>query len=480
MLSVVFIIPPENHYIESNVSPKIEKGREFRQKLGLLYVGGYVRHATGIDPTIVDCLADGWSLDDLEAHVGRTKPDIIGFSVLTFNILDCLDAARVIRRASPKTKICFGGFHATIYPNESLALPEVDFVVFGDGEMTFAELVSVLSDGGDDLEGRLAEVKGLGWMNASGEAVMNLPRPMITRTEFDGFPMPAHDLLDFDKYSVVLADTGRVASIQTSRGCPAKCTFCDIRMTPYRYRTGERIVEEIRYLKEMDVNEFFIVDDTFTINRNRVLDVCQRLVDENLDIKFKVSSRVDSIDEEMLGWLKKAGCYRIHYGVESGSQRLLDFLEKGITPAQVKNTFEITRRAGIGTYAYMMIGIPTETPEEMERSIRFVDELKPDHVNYSICTPFPKTKLYETYLAENPDQEDYWAAFARAPSPGFKLHTANEYMTTEQLRELQGRALRRFYSSPRLILRETLRTRSWRQFRMKAGVGLRLLMPRSA
>ena len=309
---------------------------------------------------------------------------------------------------------------------------------------------------------------------------MNKPRRMITRTEFDAFPLPAHDLLDFDKYSVVLADTGRVASIQTSRGCPAKCTFCDIRMTPYRYRTGERIVEEIRHLKAMDVNEFFIVDDTFTINRDRVLDVCKRLVDEKLNITFKVSSRVDSVDEEMLGWLKKAGCTRIHYGVESGSQRLLDLLEKGITLDQVRKTFAMTRKAGIGTYAYMMIGIPTETPDEMEQSIRFARELRPDHANFSICTPFPKTKLYETWLAENPDQDDYWGEFARSPNPDFKLHTANEYLDGQQLRELQSRALRKFYSSPRLILRETLRTRSWRQFKMKATVGLRMLSPRLA
>lgn len=480
MVSVVFVIPPENHYIESNVSPRIEKGREFRQKLGLLYVGGYLRHATGVVPAIVDCLADGWSLDDLEAHMRRVKPDLVGFSVLTFNILDCLDAARVIRRASPRTRICFGGFHATIYPRETLALPETDFVVFGDGEVTLAELVAALAAGGEDCEKRLSAIDGLGWKSATGERVLNRPRRMITRAEFDALPMPAHDLLDFDKYSVVLADTGRVASIQTSRGCPGKCTFCDIRMTPYRYRSAENIVEEIRYLDSMDVHEFFIVDDTFTINRAHVLEVCRMLVEANLGIRFKISSRVDSVDEEMLRWLKKAGCYRIHYGVESGSQRLLDFLEKGITIDRIRKTFEITRKAGIGTYAYMMIGIPTETPEEMERSIRFVHELRPEHVNYSICTPFPKTRLYEAWLAENPGQPDYWGEFARSPSPDFKLHTANEYLTTAQLRELQARALRRFYASPRLILRETLRTRSWRQFRMKAAVGLRVLLPRSA
>jgi len=479
MPKIFFIIPPEIHYVESNVSRKIEKGREFRQKLGILAVAGYLREHTGFEPIVVDTLADGTSLDELTKFVEAEKPDLVGFSVLTFNLLDCIEATNRILEVSPFTKICYGGFHPTIYPNETLRFPFVDFIVSGDGEITFTELVKALFSDGAQSSGDFGHIKSLGWTAADGKPILNSRRPITSRTEYDNFPMPAHDLLDIDKYSVVLADEARVASIQTSRGCPGKCTFCDIRMTQYRYRSADNVIKEIRFLENLGVKEFFVVDDTFTINKSRTLEFCERLIKEGLNIKYKISSRVDSVDPEMLDLLAKSGCYRIHFGVESGNQRILDLMEKEVTPDQITDTFRMTKDAGIEPYAYMMIGMPTETMEEIEESINFINHLDPYHVNYSICTPFPKTKLYEDLLLSRPDMEDYWLAFAKNPDNNFKMRTANEFFTTEELRQIQDKALRKFYSSPRRILREVARTKSVRQLIRKARVGKNILMPRN-
>lgn len=477
MKKICFLIPPEIHYIESNVSRQIEKGREFRQKLGILAVAGYLRERTAYSPYILDALAEGYDPEDVEKLIAAEKPDLVGFSVLTFNLLDCLDAAKRIKRVSPSTKICFGGFHPTIYPGETIDFVDVDYVVYGDGEITFAELICTLFDNDAPKENDLAAVQGLGWKRRDGGRVLNLPRPMATRQEYDDFPMPAHDLLNIDKYSVVLSDAARVASIQTSRGCPAKCTFCDIRQTKYRYRGVENILAEIRFLINIGVQEFFVVDDTFTINRGRTMELARRLVEEKLDIRYKISSRVDSVDPEMLDALARSGCYRIHFGVESGSQRLLDYLQKEITLEQVEKTFEMTKRAGIEPYAYMMIGIPTETREEIYQSMEFVKHIDPYHANFSVCTPFPKTKLYQDMLRLNDAAEDYWQDFAENPDPAFKLRTASESFSSEELRQLQDEALRSFYRSPRRILREIVRTRSLRQLVRKASVGMRILFP---
>jgi hypothetical protein len=151
------------------------------------------------------------------------------------------------------------------------------------------------------------------------------PRKLLDVSRIEGLgwtaqvPMPAHDLLDIEKYSPILADSAMVASIQTSRGCPGKCTFCDIRQTAYKFRSTENILEEICYLESLGVSEFFIIDDTFTINRKRVFNLCDALIERNLDIQFKISSRVDSVDKEMLEKLNKAGCYRRNSG--SGGRR---------------------------------------------------------------------------------------------------------------------------------------------------------------
>jgi len=479
-MEVLFIVPPEKYYIESYVTKKLDKGREFRQKLGMLYVAGYLKEKGGYSPEIVDSLADGLTDFELRKIIEDKKPDIVGFSVLTFNLLDCLDVARMIREVSPETKICFGGFHPTIYPQETLKFSEVDFIVIGEGEITFNELVKVLDkNNNDNINDKLALIDGLGWKNREfGLSTINKPRKAVAN--LDQIPMPAHDLIDLEKYTVVLANDAKVASIQTSRGCPSKCTFCDIRLTRYRYRSAEDVLKEVQYLKSRGISEFFIIDDTFTINRKRVFKLCNLFIDEKINIKFKISSRIDRVDQEMLDILKKAGCYRIHYGIESGSQRLLDYLEKEITIEQIRKSIYQTKSAGIEIFAYMMIGIPTETKQDIDESMKLVLELKPDHVNYSICTPFPKTALYERSLEQSDEVEDYWLEFAQKPDHDFKIRTLNKNFSESELRSLQDRALRSFYSSPYVILREVVKTRSLKQFITKAKVGLRLLLPRAA
>ena len=174
-------------------------------------------------------------------------------------------------------------------------------------------------------------------------------------------------------------------------------------------------------LKERGIREFFVVDDTFTINRKRVIELCKRMIDEKLDIPYKISSRVDRVDPELLELLAVSGCYTIHYGVESGSQRILDYMQKGVTLKQVETTFKETKAAGINRFAYLMMGVPTETRDEVQRTIDFADKLQPEFLNYSICTPFPKTYLYENALKEGEFEHDYWQDFAERPDPNFKI-----------------------------------------------------------
>jgi len=159
-MNILFVVPPEKYYIESYVTKKLDKGREFRQKLGILYVAGTLREGTPFDVEVIDSLADGLDSSDIRRIIKEKKPDVVGFSVLTFNLLDCLDVAKIIREVSPSTKICFGGFHPTIYPQETLDFPEVDYVVFGEGEITFKELVKAIDLGGN-MDSNLSTIDGV-------------------------------------------------------------------------------------------------------------------------------------------------------------------------------------------------------------------------------------------------------------------------------------------------------------------------------
>jgi anaerobic magnesium-protoporphyrin IX monomethyl ester cyclase len=178
----------------------------------------------------------------------------------------------------------------------------------------------------------------------------------------------------------------------------------------------------------------------------------------------------------LLEALARAGCYRIHYGVESATPRLLKYLQKQTTPEKVAQAFRWTRDAGIGTFAYCMIGIPTETREEMMNTVDFAISLDPDYAQFSICTPYPKTALYESMLEMGIVTEDYWRQFARSPSEDFRMRFWNADHDEEELRELQSECHRRFYSRVGYIARQARQVRSWHDLRMKATLGAKILL----
>ncbi|UCE48397.1 MAG: radical SAM protein, partial [Phycisphaerales bacterium] len=398
-MKILFIIPPNIHYIEPYAYIQADRSNTIRPSLGILYVAAALKELSGIDLRIIDANADNLTLSDLERLITEESPDIVGFSVLTFNLLNCMDVCRIIRKCSPTTKICFGGWHPTLYPQETLAFDFVDYIVVGEGEWTFRELIATYQEECIDLEQELSGINGLGYKTSDGRAIINPLRAVVKN--LDDFPLPAYDLVDATKYSHLLACSNQVVNIMTSRGCPHKCVFCDLRRTPYRYRTPNNILDEIWFWVEKGVKEFFIQDDNFTINRRRAIEFCRLLTDAGLDIKYKISSRVDYIDDELSDYLKESGCYRIYFGVESGSQRILDYLEKGITVQDIKNAFQSAQKSGIDCCAYIMIGVPSETKQDIDKTMNLIKDIKPDHLHCSICTPMPKTYLYSNLMEES-------------------------------------------------------------------------------
>ncbi|MBI3722590.1 B12-binding domain-containing radical SAM protein [bacterium] len=477
-MKVLFLVPPDTLSIESSVPDQLEKRKEFRQRLGLLSVAAHMEQATGVRPQFVDISVLGNTYRCLEDELELLPdPDVVGLSVLTFNMLDARQTARMVRARFPRAKIVAGGHHATLYPRETLGLPEIDYVVSGEGERVFTRLVNELRERGDSPRAEVLDaIGGLGWKDGGKPRFNPIKDEGV---DFDALPAPAHHLIDLTKYNNVLARQAHTASVQSSRGCPAACTFCDIRKTKFRARSPENVVRELKALAELGTRDFFFVDDTMTIDRRRVLAICDLIVKEKLEIEFKISSRTDTISPEVVAALKRAGCYRIHYGVESVTPRLLRYLEKGSTPERVRRAFKITREAGIQTYAYMMIGIPTETREEMWASVDYVTKaLKADYAQFSILTPYPKTALYERMLQDGIVSHDYWQDFAVDPQPGFKVRFWNKDFTEDDLRTLQDEAMRRFYGRRDYIVNELRKIRSMGELVTKARVGARVLLPR--
>jgi len=472
-MKIFFIIPPSIHYIEPYAYVEADKNNFARPPLGILYVAAALRQSLPAEIRIIDLNIGGTTLEGLERILREEKPDVVGFSVLSFNLLNCMEVCKVVRRASPKTLICFGGWHPTLYPEETLGLGVADLIVIGEGEQTFCELIGALGQGVDAGNDALSGIRGMGYRSRDGSIKINERRE--PPRNLDDLPFPAYDLIDAEKYSHLLATTDNAVSIMTSRGCPQKCVFCDLRSTPYRFRSPSNVLEEIRQHYDRGVREFFIQDDNFTLSRKRSLEFCRLLMDSGIKIKYKISSRVDHLDDELLRALKLSGCYRVYLGVESGSQKMLDCLEKGITVDQIRKSFHLANLHGIDCCAYIMIGIPGEGDREIGETMMLVREIRPRHLQCSICTPMPKTRLYAKLMEEGAIKEDYWRAFAKKPDPSFRTRFASTSFSGDELRQMQNDIQKRFYWSLRIVWRELRETRGIKGLATKARLAIKML-----
>ena len=469
-MKILFLVPPETISLESSVPKALEGGKGYYPKLGLLYVAAYYERETGNRPVFIDCPPENVSQEELSRRVKEVQPDMVAMSIMTFNLLDALHTARILKRDHPNLKVCLGGPHVNLYPKETLHQPEIDYVVFGEGEKIFFHLIQAL-ESGDSLK----SIKGLGWKEKGEEHINSAETELLNLNEL---PFPARHLVDVSSYKHIIGEGRQFFTIQATRGCPAACSFCDIRKTKFRVRSPESVVAEIEELVEMGVDDLFFVDDTITIDKKNVLEICDLIVKRNIKIHFKISARVDTINKEVIAALKKAGCYRIHYGIESASPKHLKYLQKGQTPEKVERACKMTRDAGLGFFAYMMIGIPHETKEEMFETVDFAKKLKPDYAQFSICTPYPKVELYYQMIQEGIVPEDYWQEFAENPSADFKIKFWNKDFSEEELRDLQDECHARFYRSPTYLMKQVTKLRSWSDFTAKARMGTRILTNR--
>jgi radical SAM superfamily enzyme YgiQ (UPF0313 family) len=314
------------------------------------------------------------------------------------------------------TTIAFGT-HVTPIPRESMRpYPSLDYVLVGEPDLSIRDLLdhlegkiddrsqviltlftehdpsyepAVNEDGSVDLHG----IKGLAWRDGD-EIVINSPRPFIK--DLNDLPIPKHELLPLQKYRMPLIK-GPFTFIVTSRGCPAGCTYC-IKHVSYQYstrlRSPELIMEELWRLKKMGINTIHMYADLFTINRDQVVDLCQRMIAEDIDLRWMCNSRVDFVDEEMLQLMGQAGCWLISWGIESGNEQILKHAHKGANPAKAERALRWAKKAGIKNWGYFIIGLPGETEETIRETIEFSKKLPLDIALFHVAAPYPGTPFF--------------------------------------------------------------------------------------
>jgi len=359
--------------------------------LGVYYVAAVLKDSS-YDVEILNWHDINATPEKIKEILGEKKPDVIGFSILHGNRWGGLEIARIAKQIDPRVTIVFGGVGATFLWEHFLThFSDLDFVVIGEGEHTFLNLVRHLESG------RLEAIESLDGLafRKDGRAVRTADAPPIA---------PLDDLPDPARYF-----TFRHLSL--TRGCAGNCNFCG---SPrfwgrhVRFHSADYFVEQIQRLYQKGTRFFYFSDDTFTVNKKRVIEICKKIIEKELDITWNAISRVDHVNEEILFWMRKAGCVQISYGVESGSEKIRNFLQKKITTETILNAFTLTQRYGIMARAYFIYGCPQESWQTIQETIDLIGRIKPLSTVFYILDIFPGTRLYEDFKKRQQHTEDIW------------------------------------------------------------------------
>jgi len=455
--------------ITTNVPDVVDEETGFYPPLGLLSVAAHARENTDWEMSVVDSQVEKLSYEDIRARVARERPDVVGIQCLTFTLIDAIATARIVKELDKGIIVCLGGPHVSIFPDESISFPEVDYLVLGEGEITFTELLRCLE------KNRVPrDIPGLIFRHRS--EIVRTGVPALIQ-DLDILPMPARDLVPYQLYYSALARERPVSTIMSSRGCPSRCIYCDRPHLgkKFRAKSAGKVVDEMEDCARKGIRELFFYDDTFSVRKKRVLEICDEIERRGVQMRWDIRARVDMVSRETLKRLKSAGCVRIHFGVESGNNKILKILQKGITVERARQAFDWARQEGITTLAYFMIGSPGEREEEVEDSVRLARKLDPDFVHFSVTTPFPATRLYTMAMEQGIVRSDVWREFAADPREDFVPPLWDEYFTREELTRLLFGAYRNFYNRPSYLLRQTLKVRSLDEFYRKVKAGIRIM-----
>lgn len=416
--------------------------------LGLGYLASSIRDEYEVK--ILDCIKDKIDKEKFEIYLADYDPDVIGFTLYSYNISSVREMVDAIKEKKLHTTVIIGGPHSSAIKEKIFSeLPKIDFGFVGEGEIGFPELLHQIEKDTDDFD----NIPGLIWQK-NGNPVAN---KQIFPDDLDKINFPAWDLIRPAKYPPIpnglILEAYPYAPIIISRGCPYPCTFCaakTITGKKVRQRSVENVISEIELLiKKYNIKEIHIEDDNFTINKEYVMNFCNEILHRNIRIKFSTPNgvRLETLDEEILKMMKKVGWYVIFSGIESGSDRILDKMKKGITTKEIREKIRIIKKVGLQTAGYFIIGYPGETVEEINKTITFSKELNLDWAHFSFFLPLPGTEITNKLMKEKKLGKICWSKLYDS-----KVAYSTVDIPAVQLQKLQRMAYIHFYLRIKIIL----------------------------
>lgn len=426
--------------------------------LGLCYLAGVIKQE-GFDVRIIDSQALGLGIGQTAGLIEKLHPKYVGISAATIAIESASELARNIKALDPKIKVIIGGCHVSALPIETLKEYEsFDVGVVGEGENTIIELISAVDNNVDlkTVRGIVSRQNGEVWLSAERSRIKNL----------DNLPYPAFDLLpEINRFYRLPTQSlmGKNSfSLVTSRGCPGECSFCDKKVFGeyVSMHSPEYIMEMMRILhKAHKINNILFEDDNFMVSKQRLRVFSDLFRKESLDVRWSALARVDYIDKELLQIAKEAGCWQISYGIESGSQKILDFYHKGVSLSQIKETIEMTKNIGLRIKCFFMWGNPYEDRDTIAQTINFIKGLDIDDISITFFTPYPGSKIW-------PDIKSYGGFDGRWRELScFTLVFKPSELEESFLINTRKNVLKDFYFRPKAIFSYLKRIKSVTQFK---------------
>lgn len=458
--------------------------------LGLAYLGA-VSEQAGYETIIFDADVEDEPLAEV---VKRFNPDLVGITTNTPQVKQAWRTAKAIK-AVKDVPVVLGGPHVSVLPAESIAHPEVDLVVRGEGEAVWVKLCKIvekrlaanphfsaadlLAPGNAELSGLL----GVSYITTDGKEYHNPDHPTIA--DLDTLPWPAYHLFKMDCYTNLqpatdTVDGARSFSLMTSRGCPYRCTFCSQSIMPvkWRARSPENVLAEWRHLvEELGAQEIGVLDDSANIDVKRLNRIADLLVENKLNHVpwiFVNGIRANLASVETLGKLKQAGLLRTAFGVESGDPDILLSVDKKIDHDTIRQAFKNAKQVGLETIGFFIIGLPGETEETMENTIRFACEVDPMIANFSMMTPYPGTQVYEIAKRQGRLLMDDWEDYVFFDG---KARYELGDMTAELIERKWKEAYRRFYLRPHRIWGTITRREFWINWRRTFRMAWKTIFP---
>lgn len=431
--------------------------------LGLAYLAA-VLEKNNINVNIFDASVENLSLKETIAKITKINPKIIGITTMSEYYYIVAKINYILKHINPEVKIVLGGAHPTMVPDQVKMNGVVDYLVRGEGEYPFLKVCEYILKRKDY---DLTEINNISFMkddkiihNPIGGFIQNL----------DELPFPARHLMPIEKYRNYgfMVKRKPVEVMITSRGCPFNCIFCENSTYGKSYRThsANKVYQEIKYLSEnYGIKEISFMENNFTADPGRVKEFCNLIATENVDISWMCNAHVNSLSEDLLKNMKKAGCWYIRIGVESGNQEIIKIIRKGIDLNHTKEVFKMAQRIGIRTLAFFMVGNYADTRETIKETINYALELDTDLVSFTITVPFPGTALYEMAKKEGLISSDSLERFKVPQKAKRKIVPVlrTKALSNKDLLRYQRLALKKFYLRPKQILRLLIRSRTRHQ-----------------